>query len=553
MPLAKACSPNTPVRSFERQEVSDALSKQRGTQSSGLGSKAFKIREEVHKNSSPQQLNGTHEESTMDPTLAEAMCNFRDMLFEKGNGSFLKGWRTYFDDNGDERLSFGAFYRGLANMGYSKNPSVLWQALGQQNKAETETVSLYEVDPWSATVLKVFKDWVVSLGGPAKVFDAIDIDENHALTKDEFVRQVASLDLDLPQVPAGSPYLKPMDDVFQCLDKDGAGVISPDEFLFLESDLTKRRALERHLEQRRFEKLAGYNSGSKNRPWRTANFLRRLNQQTNPIFGGKHFSQLTDEDMSLSDSITSLLHRSSITKEDSIFNSSWRNLTGPQMSAGSLNLSGDPSNGKPLWMVRAICELERAGLASSEGHRADIREQVQQNLTAIQASDEKLKELADNYAMTQLSPTGSGHLTFGSRQGRFHKPQAKRTAPQPFIAPLDINCRKHLSSKQSSTRCSTADSGDLGLRSVSRQNQAQQKRRAAYSAPVTPELQLRKHKKNLVTEKQRMMGTVAWGHVYRPATSPDGIIHSPLMGISGSAPQIGERRVCSAEVPLRRI
>jgi hypothetical protein len=563
MSSADARISSTPVRSFERREAADVskafkLAEQVDTKpsadehasqgvtfdkvssrastpyhsSQGVSTSSKIGLKEVHSRSfglqkrraflndvrSQHCADGTNDESEMDPVVVEAIDNFTKALFEKGNGSFLTGWRKYFDDSGDSKISFGGFYRGLANMQYTKNPTELWRGLGRHDE-EPATVSLREVDPWSADVLKVFKSWVVSLGGPAKVFDVIDVDDNHALTRDEWVRQVANLEMDLPKPPVGSLCRNAVDELFGCLDRDGAGVISPDEFLFLESDPGKRRALERHLEQRRFEKLAGYDAGAKHRPWRATNFLKQLNQQTNPIFGGKHFSQLTDDDMSLAESTTLLLHRSSITKDDTIFNRPLRSFTTLNLGLGSFTTFSDVNTNKPVWMLRALSELERADLASAEGRRADVRDRVRHNLSEIEATDEKLRELAGDVTADSSSDIDIRQPAPGSREGGMLKQRAKRNAVQPFVAAFspDINCRKH---SRNSTRCSTAESADFALRPVSSQAKAQ-KRRAAYSAPPTPEIQFRKQKHNPMAGKHGMRGPASWGHVYRPATSPD--------------------------------
>lgn len=500
----------------------------------------------------PKHMDNPKRDTLMDGLRAEVVEEFRKALLVKGNGNFMNGWRKHFDDGGDSKISFSGFYRGLASMGYTKDPSVLWQALGQEDEEGKVTISLNEIDPRSADTFKVFKEWVLSRGGPAKVFDAIDVDENHALQRDEFSRQVANLGLDLPQVSDGSSVVvDPINDLFGCLDQDGAGVISPDEFLFLESDPVKRRAVQRHLEQRRFEKLAGYDAGKKHRPWRAPNLIKQLNQRTNPIFGGKHFSQLTDGDMTLPDSVTHLLHRSSVTSSDSIFSRPFKNLTSPDMKVSKSSISfGNVDSDKPVWMLRALLELERADLTSSEGHRCDARQKIRDNLSEIQATEAILKELADSSKVDAPSVAPMNQPTWvGPRKNRVQA--AQRKALQPWIAPLDVNCRKPSSSTRSSTRCNTAD--DMRPCSISSEDQAR-KRRAAYTAPPTPEIdrnyiEMRRRKRTLAGDSHRTTGRPGWAHVYRPATSPGDPIQPALHCTSTSAPQIGLKVARPASQP----
>lgn len=597
---------NLPVRSFERQDSSslDKASQERVMDAKERGSRVFTFREVEKKNSlvegqspnlqspkasprafgrnvtegsakrsqglrtfgkvmtegnrrgaftaTPSKLDlasVAEEKEEVDPILQEAMDHFRQALLDKGRGNFSVGWRKYFDENGDSKISFSGFYRGLANMGYTRDAMVLWKALGHQDEEGSVTVSLHEIDPWSASVLRVFKDWVIAQGGPGKVFDIIDVDENHALTVDEFKQKIADVGIDWPQLPSRSLVFKdPVEDIFAALDKNGQGVVTEDEFLFLESDAVKRRSLTKRLEQRRFEKLGGVD-GRKHRPWRAPHFLKTLTRQTNPIFGGKYYYQLTDDDMALTEKTTDLLHRSSIVTNENSFSSKLKNLIAPAVNGcGGIPEEGEQDNQKPQWMRRALSELERADLASREGHRVDVRDEIRDNLRKIQDSEERLKALAhnmENDTSSQVSWMSQNQVSFANSPTCTispKKPRQIRLSPQPLLTP-PFRSRKYSSGTQCSTRCSTAES------EVTEEGKAR-KRRAAYTAPPTPEIQVRRwgpQVKHLTPEKD--ISFTRWGHAYRPATSPEGTAHSAGLGHSASAPHIGLKAIRPASQP----
>merc|ERR1719160_1373840 len=117
-------------------------------------------------------------------------------------------------------------------------------------------------------------------------------------------------------------------------------------------------------------------------------------------------------------------------------------------------------------MLRALSELHRADLASSEGNRADVRKQIRSNLSKIEATEEMLKALAGSgSAMGTSSPSQNPRLGCHSLQQK-----VRRYSPQP--TPQQVRCRKYSSGTQCSTRCGTAESDVLSLRPVSNESKA---------------------------------------------------------------------------------
>eukprot|EP00927_Polykrikos_kofoidii_P072300 TRINITY_DN68433_c0_g1_i1.p1 TRINITY_DN68433_c0_g1~~TRINITY_DN68433_c0_g1_i1.p1 ORF type:complete len:405 (-),score=49.07 TRINITY_DN68433_c0_g1_i1:251-1423(-) len=207
----------------------------------------------------------------------------------RGDGNVALAWRRYFDNDGDGKLSFREFCKGLSAMQFEGNVSRLWIDLGG---SISNSLSLHALDPENAAVLEIFGRWCAhARGGPIEVFTAIDTDGCDSLTKDEFVTGLRRLGFfqadNLPKSLATEEQV--LANLIPLLGQADNGCVTPHELLFLERDKQKREHFGKELKRiREYGKAPAAGQPVRNSAQR---MLGKLAVKTT-VLGGMHWKSL---------------------------------------------------------------------------------------------------------------------------------------------------------------------------------------------------------------------------------------------------------------------
>jgi len=182
---------------------------------------------------------------------------FLSFLLGKGNDNIAIAWRRHFDTDGDDRVDFLEFSDKLNTLGgYSGDVLQLWHALAGNDQAATVTgqgpmarsyLSLEVLDPDNAMLLDIFGRWCANLGGPSKLFSALDKEGRRWVQAPDFVGGLRELGLyEEPGLPVA---LRSEERFLACLypliDQWCRGGVSEESLFFLEKDPERRRQLRR--------------------------------------------------------------------------------------------------------------------------------------------------------------------------------------------------------------------------------------------------------------------------------------------------------------------
>jgi ankyrin repeat protein len=190
-----------------------------------------------------RQKDAVRQEQAVLRTRENIQAPFFELMRNQGDGSIAVAWRRHFDGNGDGEVSFQEFCTGLATVGYREDALKLWQSLDPQC---SNHLALRYLDPDHAKMIAEFGDWcTLSHGGPVEVFAAINVAGAMFLTCEELLAGLRKL---------GFFNVKDLQEYLNCeesfrrhmyplLDPWAKGMVSEENFLFLESDGPKKRGL----------------------------------------------------------------------------------------------------------------------------------------------------------------------------------------------------------------------------------------------------------------------------------------------------------------------
>jgi len=152
----------------------------------------------------------------------------RDRLFavleDRGAGSILRGWRRELDQDGALEIGFPEFCRAMSNLGVHIDALRLFQG-----NAEPQTFKLQDLAPEAAALLSRFREWVkATFDGPAGMFGAFDPMQAGIIGRAGFVSGCMERNAAFTE--------DELEELFNCIDFDDGGSVTPDEIVFLEID-----------------------------------------------------------------------------------------------------------------------------------------------------------------------------------------------------------------------------------------------------------------------------------------------------------------------------
>lgn len=310
--------------------------------------------------------------------VSKELQMFRDLLKEKGQGNLTAGWRRYFDSDGDGVLTFIEFCDALSQLSYGGDVLALW---GEIDADQSNRISLDEIDPDGYLLLSVFKSWCFdNFGGPIEMFEIIDDDGSESLTKDEFQQGIKKLGWfeqeGLPDTLDTEEEV--MDALWPMLDADGMGVVTPEEFLFMEPDKEKRTKLEKDMHRKKMERERGGRQGFAGGPRARSVASKLLHEvaRSNTQVGGKHWKMIPGA----SHSGSSLIYKAPAAPDAEVV---------AAQSGTSAPVKVEPT--PPPWLVAMATEMQRAQAASkTEAERIEWRKS-ERDLEKLWRSERKLQ------------------------------------------------------------------------------------------------------------------------------------------------------------------
>jgi len=204
----------------------------------------------------------------------------RERLFAvlegRGAGSILRGWRRELDPDGALEIGFSEFCRAMSNMGVHVDALALFQG-----NSEPQSFKLEDLAPEPAALLGRFRKWVKSaFDGPAGLFAVLDPHQGGFISRESFVTGCRE---------RASNYFTDheLQELFNCIDFDDGGSVTPDEVVFLELDPNTRASeifklkMRSKFQRQRMLAYTFYDDGCKavstkhrraQRPWHASDF-----------------------------------------------------------------------------------------------------------------------------------------------------------------------------------------------------------------------------------------------------------------------------------------
>jgi len=146
------------------------------------------------------------------------------VLEESGAGSILRGWRRELDQDGSLEIGFAEFCKCMASLGVQIDALRLFQG----NDCP-QSFKLQDLAPEPAALLSRFRIWVKkNFEGPAGMFSAFDSSQVGSISREVFFQGCKERTSEFNDAE--------LEEVFNCIDFDDGGSVTPDEIVFLELD-----------------------------------------------------------------------------------------------------------------------------------------------------------------------------------------------------------------------------------------------------------------------------------------------------------------------------
>eukprot|EP00929_Paragymnodinium_shiwhaense_P112914 TRINITY_DN81185_c0_g1_i1.p1 TRINITY_DN81185_c0_g1~~TRINITY_DN81185_c0_g1_i1.p1 ORF type:complete len:723 (+),score=201.48 TRINITY_DN81185_c0_g1_i1:84-2252(+) len=162
-------------------------------------------------------------------------------FLERNEGSALKAWLKFFDDNNDQRVTYHEFCRGMRAMGYDGNIKALFESIDIDGSGE---LSLSEIDEAQDVLWRHFRSWCVkNFANATEIIQALSGTAAHRGGGGEGIPlQVFRLQLRQCGWQDGFE-----DIIFEALDPDGHRLIDEESFAWfaVEAERHKKKELAR--------------------------------------------------------------------------------------------------------------------------------------------------------------------------------------------------------------------------------------------------------------------------------------------------------------------
>jgi len=168
-------------------------------------------------------------EGIIERKIAKARKVLHAILVEKGNGSFLRGWRREIDpdgslDVGTEEFSFQVKRLGVEGISVQELVAI---------DGDKENLSLEELAPEEGALVISTREWIKeTFGDPASMWDAVDTANAGSLEREAWQSGCMAHGF------TGTE--EDLSCLFDFIDVDEGGSISKEEILFLETDSAAR-------------------------------------------------------------------------------------------------------------------------------------------------------------------------------------------------------------------------------------------------------------------------------------------------------------------------
>lgn len=178
----------------------------------------------------------------------------RDNLRQKSGPNLLRGWRVYFDSDGDLKCTFAELCVGCGKLGFSLDVQLLLdKSEGVSPKSHHhEALTFERLAPPLCHLLLEFRLWIKkNFDGPAEMFEKFDSfhKQDGSLSPEEFEGACVAFGFKPSRNCDGATIT----DLFWGLDLDQEGSITKDEVAIAESDDSERHAWLEELRRERDE------------------------------------------------------------------------------------------------------------------------------------------------------------------------------------------------------------------------------------------------------------------------------------------------------------
>jgi len=151
------------------------------------------------------------------------------LLTEKGDGSFLRGWRRFLDPDGSLDINFEEFCVATQTLGFHGDVRAIFGSSGTWKKQLT----LEDLSPEMGSLMIRFREFVHErFGGPVEMYSAFDVTGRGRLNEEMFVGGCKRAGFEASDFE--------LHEVYCCADVSADGSLSQVEVTFLEPDNSLR-------------------------------------------------------------------------------------------------------------------------------------------------------------------------------------------------------------------------------------------------------------------------------------------------------------------------